>query len=619
MVGPRLAASGGLTPSPVGTTPTAAPMLTVGPAQPGPCALAPTPLVAPTLGAPALASSVLNATPSSATSFGTAATASTPIAGTVIAGITLPPQGVDLGGTTAQRLQRIRALEAQLRALKEIKASLRRRKEGDAKLEESVGYDREALQALARQAAENPAPAEPPVPLMDPPPTPDAVAPAALEGGDNAASASSGAVGASSILDTDETVNARGSQPQWTADTPGTDPSFTGSSPIAPSVLDREALERLNRQALQARDLAHGAALDASAPSSAAATGRQLSARPWVTEIRGGEDQQVPPGGTPPMTAPPQETNGQAEASTGIEASEPQSSLAKEVAEAEGAILERLGAKAGTFGRHVVMPMRPSPWVTEIRAAPKGGLPQQTAFSMDMQAESPEARAGALAAAAASQRQIFLPPKSEQLATREEDRCGRRGDRATSRSRSQSRSRSRNRRRSRDRRDRGSSRKRPASKERGGRGRAGRRRSRSRSSPARKPTGGAQASEAKKARANKFDVVEPDPADAAVSKKSRTSRFDVTEPDPVEALARSSLFNNQITLHMSASQIRAIIGHGGQIINDLRATNGDHIQILHTRGDDFGTVAIAGMNAPKTEVLIREVLSMNGIPLLDKG
>ncbi|CAE7347269.1 KHSRP [Symbiodinium natans] len=67
-------------------------------------------------------------------------------------------------------------------------------------------------------------------------------------------------------------------------------------------------------------------------------------------------------------------------------------------------------------------------------------------------------------------------------------------------------------------------------------------------------------------------------------------------------------------MKMEAVQIRALIGKGGETVQEIRRNSGSEVKIDHQPTDPFGTVTIIG-DLVKTEAMIQEALNAKGCPL----
>lgn len=67
-------------------------------------------------------------------------------------------------------------------------------------------------------------------------------------------------------------------------------------------------------------------------------------------------------------------------------------------------------------------------------------------------------------------------------------------------------------------------------------------------------------------------------------------------------------------MKMEAVQIRALIGKGGETVQEIRRNSGSEVKIDHQPSDPFGTVTIIG-DLVKTEAMIQEALNAKGCPL----
>jgi len=72
---------------------------------------------------------------------------------------------------------------------------------------------------------------------------------------------------------------------------------------------------------------------------------------------------------------------------------------------------------------------------------------------------------------------------------------------------------------------------------------------------------------------------------------------------------------NHKVLRLPAIQIRALLGKGGQTINEIRNRSGADIKIHHPPQDEFGSVSIVG-NIDLVENLVSDALAMKGCPIL---
>eukprot|EP00928_Gymnodinium_smaydae_P065001 TRINITY_DN48202_c0_g1_i1.p1 TRINITY_DN48202_c0_g1~~TRINITY_DN48202_c0_g1_i1.p1 ORF type:complete len:565 (+),score=127.06 TRINITY_DN48202_c0_g1_i1:54-1697(+) len=72
---------------------------------------------------------------------------------------------------------------------------------------------------------------------------------------------------------------------------------------------------------------------------------------------------------------------------------------------------------------------------------------------------------------------------------------------------------------------------------------------------------------------------------------------------------------NHKVLRLPAIQIRALLGRGGQTINDIRSRSGADIKIHHPPQDEFGSISIVG-NIDLVESLMTDALAMKGCAML---
>eukprot|EP00927_Polykrikos_kofoidii_P014586 TRINITY_DN16414_c0_g1_i3.p1 TRINITY_DN16414_c0_g1~~TRINITY_DN16414_c0_g1_i3.p1 ORF type:complete len:531 (-),score=83.68 TRINITY_DN16414_c0_g1_i3:10-1602(-) len=85
-----------------------------------------------------------------------------------------------------------------------------------------------------------------------------------------------------------------------------------------------------------------------------------------------------------------------------------------------------------------------------------------------------------------------------------------------------------------------------------------------------------------------------------------------SRPAPVTGAGR-----NHKVMRLPAIQIRALLGRGGQTINDVRARSGADIKIHHPPQDEWGSVSIVG-NVELCEFLINEALAAKNVPILQQ-
>eukprot|EP00435_Cladocopium_sp_Y103_P061626 s638_g23.t1 len=67
-------------------------------------------------------------------------------------------------------------------------------------------------------------------------------------------------------------------------------------------------------------------------------------------------------------------------------------------------------------------------------------------------------------------------------------------------------------------------------------------------------------------------------------------------------------------IKMEAVQIRALIGRGGETIQEIRRNSGSEVKIDHQPSEPVGTVTIIG-DLVKTEQMIMDALSAKGCPI----
>lgn len=76
--------------------------------------------------------------------------------------------------------------------------------------------------------------------------------------------------------------------------------------------------------------------------------------------------------------------------------------------------------------------------------------------------------------------------------------------------------------------------------------------------------------------------------------------------------------DNYKVIRLEGSQVRALIGKGGETIKGIRERSGADIKIEHVPTDPEGTATIIG-DVQKTEEMIKETLASKGYPLLPPG